>query len=156
MSGLFLNNGGRSAHRLLVHHLRAPPSGDLSKPSMSHARAYVRSYPLSYKPRKSSLRVSPTVSFLLSHPSASTVAAASSASTSSFLRNGFVGWYLGMIESRPVLTKSLTAAAIFAAADISSQVLLSACPPFCIRFRRNFAFFLLVICLLQLIRHVTD
>ncbi|CAL9178442.1 unnamed protein product [Musa hybrid cultivar] len=122
MSGLLLNNGGRSSHRLLVHHLRAPPSGDLSKPSMSHARAYVRSHPLSSKPRKSSLRVSPTVSFLLSHPSASTVAAASSASTSSFLRNGFVGWYLGMIESRPVLTKSLTAAAIFAAADISSQI----------------------------------
>lgn len=34
----------------------------------------------------------------------------------------FVGWYLGMIKSRPILTKSITSALIYTAADLSSQV----------------------------------
>ncbi|XP_062202549.1 uncharacterized protein LOC133904918 [Phragmites australis] len=36
---------------------------------------------------------------------------------------GVVGWYLGLLDARPVLTKSVTAAAIFTAADLSSQML---------------------------------
>ena len=36
--------------------------------------------------------------------------------------NGFVGWYLGMIKNRPVLTKSVTCSLIYIAADLSSQV----------------------------------
>ncbi|XP_077216315.1 uncharacterized protein LOC143850912 isoform X2 [Tasmannia lanceolata] len=36
---------------------------------------------------------------------------------------GLVRWYLGMIESHPVLTKSLTAGFIFTVADISSQMI---------------------------------
>lgn len=32
-------------------------------------------------------------------------------------------WYLRMIEARPVLTKSVTAGAIFTAADVSSQMI---------------------------------
>ncbi|KAL6643621.1 hypothetical protein ACP70R_018387 [Stipagrostis hirtigluma subsp. patula] len=36
---------------------------------------------------------------------------------------GVVGWYLGLLEARPVLTKSVTAATIFTAADLSSQML---------------------------------
>ncbi|KAM7474734.1 hypothetical protein LguiB_021977 [Lonicera macranthoides] len=35
----------------------------------------------------------------------------------------FVGWYLGMIKSRPILTKSITSALIYTAADLSSQTL---------------------------------
>lgn len=35
---------------------------------------------------------------------------------------GFVGWYLGMVKSRPVLTKSVTSSLIYIAADLSSQV----------------------------------
>ncbi|KAG8093214.1 hypothetical protein GUJ93_ZPchr0012g20357 [Zizania palustris] len=35
---------------------------------------------------------------------------------------GVVAWYLGSIEARPVLTKSVTAAAIFIVADLSSQM----------------------------------
>eukprot|EP00252_Welwitschia_mirabilis_P012011 TRINITY_DN2671_c0_g1_i2.p1 TRINITY_DN2671_c0_g1~~TRINITY_DN2671_c0_g1_i2.p1 ORF type:complete len:219 (-),score=20.37 TRINITY_DN2671_c0_g1_i2:322-939(-) len=42
---------------------------------------------------------------------------------SSFAANGFVKWYLHMIDTRPVLTKSVTAASIFTAADITSQVI---------------------------------
>uniref|UniRef100_A0A0D9XZQ1 Uncharacterized protein n=1 Tax=Leersia perrieri TaxID=77586 RepID=A0A0D9XZQ1_9ORYZ len=36
---------------------------------------------------------------------------------------GVVAWYLGSIEARPVLTKSVTAAAIFTVADLSSQMI---------------------------------
>ncbi|KAL6842012.1 hypothetical protein ACP4OV_027991 [Aristida adscensionis] len=36
---------------------------------------------------------------------------------------GVVGWYLGLLDARPVLTKSVTAATIFTAADLSSQML---------------------------------
>ena len=34
----------------------------------------------------------------------------------------FVSWYLRMLESRPVMTKSVTAGIIFTVADLSSQV----------------------------------
>uniref|UniRef100_A0A0E0MMT8 Uncharacterized protein n=1 Tax=Oryza punctata TaxID=4537 RepID=A0A0E0MMT8_ORYPU len=37
--------------------------------------------------------------------------------------SGVVAWYLGSIEARPVLTKSVTAAAIFTVADLSSQMI---------------------------------
>ncbi|XP_047338005.1 PXMP2/4 family protein 4-like [Impatiens glandulifera] len=36
---------------------------------------------------------------------------------------GIVGWYLGMINARPVLTKSVTSCLIYAAADLSSQTI---------------------------------
>jgi protein Mpv17 len=41
---------------------------------------------------------------------------------------GVVGWYLGVLDARPVLTKSVTAAAIFTVADLSSQVGIVSCP----------------------------
>jgi protein Mpv17 len=41
---------------------------------------------------------------------------------------GVVGWYLGLLDARPVLTKSVTAAAIFTAADLTSQVGIFFCP----------------------------
>ncbi|PKI71369.1 hypothetical protein CRG98_008228 [Punica granatum] len=34
---------------------------------------------------------------------------------------GLVGWYLGMVKSRPIITKSVTCALIYTAADLSSQ-----------------------------------
>lgn len=34
------------------------------------------------------------------------------------------GWYLGMIKSRPIVTKSVTSALIYTAADLSSQTIL--------------------------------
>ncbi|KAF5731839.1 hypothetical protein HS088_TW18G00524 [Tripterygium wilfordii] len=43
-------------------------------------------------------------------------------STTSSSSVGFVGWYLGMLKSWPVFTKSVTAALIYTAADLSSQV----------------------------------
>ncbi|KAH6767069.1 Peroxisomal membrane 22 kDa family protein [Perilla frutescens var. hirtella] len=37
---------------------------------------------------------------------------------------GFVNWYLGMIKTRPVATKSVTASIIYTAADLSSQTIV--------------------------------
>ncbi|KAL1812040.1 hypothetical protein ACET3Z_022105 [Daucus carota] len=43
--------------------------------------------------------------------------------TSSSSKNGFVGWYLGLIKSRPILTKAVTSGIIYTAADFSSQMI---------------------------------
>ncbi|KAK4258825.1 hypothetical protein QN277_005227 [Acacia crassicarpa] len=43
----------------------------------------------------------------------------------------FVGWYLGMVKSHPILTKSVTSGLIYTAADLSSQTIsLSSSEPF--------------------------
>ncbi|CAK9182850.1 unnamed protein product [Ilex paraguariensis] len=47
----------------------------------------------------------------------------SSLSSPSNPRMGFLSWYLGMLESRPVLTKSVSACLIYAAADLTSQMI---------------------------------
>ncbi|CAA7058651.1 unnamed protein product [Microthlaspi erraticum] len=47
----------------------------------------------------------------------------SSTSSSSFASVRFVGWYLGMVKSRPVFTKSVTCSLIYIAADMSSQTI---------------------------------
>ncbi|XP_009773425.1 protein SYM1-like [Nicotiana tabacum] len=36
---------------------------------------------------------------------------------------GFLAWYLGALESRPIITKSISSAIIYAAADVTSQVI---------------------------------
>lgn len=41
----------------------------------------------------------------------------------SITNSGPIGWYLGMIKARPILTKSITSALIFTAADITSQTM---------------------------------
>ncbi|MBA0706392.1 hypothetical protein Golax_018504, partial [Gossypium laxum] len=40
-----------------------------------------------------------------------------SSSTASFGKMGVVGWYLGIVKSWPVLTKSVTSSAIYVAVD---------------------------------------
>ncbi|XWS39883.1 hypothetical protein CRYUN_Cryun18bG0092700 [Craigia yunnanensis] len=57
-------------------------------------------------------------------PSLLTSSFSSSTSTASFWKVGFVGWYLGMVKSWPVLTKSVTSSLIYIAADLSSQTIL--------------------------------
>ncbi|KAK9097200.1 hypothetical protein Sjap_022697 [Stephania japonica] len=47
----------------------------------------------------------------------------SSSSSSSSPRNGFVGWYLGVIKSHPLITKAVTSGVIYTAADCTSQAL---------------------------------
>ncbi|KAF3435530.1 hypothetical protein FNV43_RR22619 [Rhamnella rubrinervis] len=57
-------------------------------------------------------------------PSLFSSAFSSSSSSSAATREaGIVGWYLGMIKCRPILTKSLTSALIYTAADLSSQTM---------------------------------
>ncbi|GAV88811.1 Mpv17_PMP22 domain-containing protein [Cephalotus follicularis] len=36
---------------------------------------------------------------------------------------GFLGWYLGKLESYPLITKSITSSLIYAAADLTSQII---------------------------------
>ncbi|XP_022634524.1 PXMP2/4 family protein 4-like [Vigna radiata var. radiata] len=51
----------------------------------------------------------------------------SSVSSSSYSgKPGFVGWYLRMLETYPLIIKSVTSSLVFAASDITSQV-----TPFC-------------------------
>lgn len=45
-------------------------------------------------------------------------------STSSYTKVGFVGWYLSMVKSRPIITKGLTSALIYTAADLSAQTIV--------------------------------
>ena len=48
----------------------------------------------------------------------------STPSSSSSSSNGFVGWYLSNLQSRPLLTKAISSSLIFAAADFTSQVII--------------------------------
>ncbi|KAI3413126.1 uncharacterized protein J3R85_016490 [Psidium guajava] len=48
---------------------------------------------------------------------------ASFSSSSASSRVGFVGWYLGMVKSRPIFTKSVSCGLIYTAADLSSQTI---------------------------------
>ncbi|XP_020552882.1 uncharacterized protein LOC105172678 isoform X2 [Sesamum indicum] len=43
--------------------------------------------------------------------------------SSSSPKFGLVGWYLGMIQTRPIATKSITSAFIYTVADLSSQTI---------------------------------
>ncbi|GMI91098.1 hypothetical protein HRI_002779100 [Hibiscus trionum] len=45
--------------------------------------------------------------------------------SSSSSKVGLLGWYLGKLESNPVITKSITTSIIFAAADFTSQMITS-------------------------------
>ncbi|XP_020580274.1 uncharacterized protein LOC110024569 [Phalaenopsis equestris] len=108
MSGSFLRSGGLRSARELLLRTRFPVSSGLVRESAQRPRAYVNSFPAGSKVgRNSSSHLSP---------------AAYSALSSAASRNGFVCWYLGMIEARPILTKSITSGVIFIAADITSQM----------------------------------
>ncbi|MCD7448431.1 hypothetical protein HAX54_041922 [Datura stramonium] len=47
----------------------------------------------------------------------------SPSSPSSKTQMGFLAWYLGALESRPIITKSISSAIIYAAADVTSQMI---------------------------------
>ncbi|XP_019156596.1 PREDICTED: PXMP2/4 family protein 4-like [Ipomoea nil] len=46
-----------------------------------------------------------------------------SSSSSSNSKKGVLAWYLGMLDSRPILTKSISSGLIYAAADSTSQMI---------------------------------
>ncbi|KAK4352178.1 hypothetical protein RND71_027696 [Anisodus tanguticus] len=47
----------------------------------------------------------------------------SSSSACAKTQMGFLAWYLGALEYRPIITKSISSAIIYAAADVTSQVI---------------------------------
>ncbi|KAK3020740.1 hypothetical protein RJ639_047868 [Escallonia herrerae] len=47
----------------------------------------------------------------------------SSVPSSSNKKMGFLAWFLGLLESRPILTKSVSSYLIYAAADLTSQMI---------------------------------
>lgn len=73
------------------------------------------------KPRE--YEISPSF-FSSSFCSSSSSSSSAAAAATSISKVGFVGWYLGMIKSWPILTKSVTSALIYTAADLSSQTIV--------------------------------
>ncbi|KAG4910275.1 hypothetical protein JHK87_056391 [Glycine soja] len=71
----------------------------------------------------------PSFHFLMRKPrqygiSSSFSSSSSSSTATSISKVGFVSWYLGMIKSWPILTKSVTSSLIYIAADLSSQTIV--------------------------------
>lgn len=113
MSGALFRNVATDAARLIRRNAAAAdPFGDVRR---LQSRLYFRSPQVLGRAKETGL----------SPPSFYSGFCSSSSSSSASL--GFVGWYLGMVKSRPVFTKSVTSSLIYIAADLSSQVLLSNC-----------------------------
>lgn len=114
MTAVFRRN--TNITRLLHKHSITDPIGAQTLlQSQTQSKAYLRFPQVFRKTRDYDL--SPSVfssAFSSSKPSAE---------TTSVSKLGFVGWYLGMLQHRPILTKSVTAALIYTAADLSSQTL---------------------------------
>ncbi|XP_038681068.1 PXMP2/4 family protein 3-like [Tripterygium wilfordii] len=102
-----------SLPRLLHGHLRNPirETHQILGTQTPQTRAYFRFPHFLRKAREYEL------------PPSSFASSFSYSSTASSSRVGFVGWYLGMVKARPVFTKSVTAALIYTAADLSSQTI---------------------------------
>ncbi|KAF9621244.1 hypothetical protein IFM89_016738 [Coptis chinensis] len=81
-----------------------------------YTRSFYSKFPLLFRKFKDTAISTPSL-----YSSSSSASSTSSSVLSWFVENGFVGWYLGMIKSHPVLTKSVTSASIYTAADFTSQ-----------------------------------
>ncbi|XP_059460813.1 uncharacterized protein LOC132189966 [Corylus avellana] len=56
-------------------------------------------------------------------PNTSSSPSSSSSSHSSYTKAAFVGWYLGKLESWPLITKCISSSLIYTAADLTSQMI---------------------------------
>ncbi|KAF5951822.1 hypothetical protein HYC85_009766 [Camellia sinensis] len=122
MSSNFLRNGSKSFHSIRNLLLQRHSIADSAKAPILHrqlqqqqqqSRVYAR-FPHSFCAKTRALeRYSPT-----------TLSSSFSSTVSSSPKIGIVGWYLGMVKSRPILTKSITCAFIYTAADFSSQTIV--------------------------------
>ncbi|KAK2974496.1 hypothetical protein RJ640_018661 [Escallonia rubra] len=118
MSGGFLRNGIRSHYSLWKRHSIADQIGAPTIRShypQQQSKAYAR-FPHSFYRKSKDLD--------LSLPSVPISPFSSTTSSSSASRIPLVGWYLGLIKTKPILTKSITSALIYTAADLSSQFAL--------------------------------
>lgn len=111
MSRALLRNVAADAARLIRRNTEADPFGKSGMRLQSRPQLHGRAKETGLSPFSSS---SCFVSGFCS--------SSSSSSSASVSKIGFVGWYLGMVKSRPVLTKSVTSSLIYIAADLSSQV----------------------------------
>lgn len=119
MSGAFTRTGAAAIPRLfkryslsdVVGESAGAPASFLSTQTLS--RAHLRFPHFARKARDCEL--SPSLF--------SSAFSSSSSSSSAVVKDvGIVGWYLGMVKCRPILTKGVTSALIYTAADLSSQV----------------------------------
>ncbi|KAK7280274.1 hypothetical protein RJT34_25336 [Clitoria ternatea] len=101
-------------HLMLMNRVIYPTKAPSFLSNKVHYRPYFR---FLRKPREYEITPSPFSSSFCSSSSAS-------ATATSLSKVGFVGWYLGMIKSWPILTKSVTCALIYTAADLSSQTIV--------------------------------
>ncbi|XP_047328295.1 protein SYM1-like [Impatiens glandulifera] len=117
MNSGILRNGriiSLSIHRTcLLLHQRHSITESIGASVVRNDKHYLRSYF-----RSSLLRKSRTKEVQLPVPAP---APANPISSSSNL--GVVGWYLAMVKARPILTKSITSALVYTAADLSSQTI---------------------------------
>ncbi|KAG6710137.1 PXMP2/4 family protein 4 isoform X2 [Carya illinoinensis] len=95
-----------------ITHLVRPARAPVTTTSALRSRAYFRFPDFLRKTREYDL-----------FPSSFSYPFSSTSSSSSVSKTGFVSWYLGMVKSRPVLTKSITSALIYTAADLTSQTI---------------------------------
>ncbi|XP_010277092.1 PREDICTED: protein SYM1 [Nelumbo nucifera] len=120
--GWFLRNGGKRCLHGLVGRYSIPNfCVSIEAPFLTkqQSRAYSPTPLLLFRKLKGSGISTSFYSSSLCSSSSSRSSSSSSSSTTS----SFVGWYLGMIGSHPVLTKSITSALIYTAADLSSQMI---------------------------------
>lgn len=115
MSVALLRNATRPT---TVFHRRRSIAGSIgapvTRPAPQHSNAYAR-FPNSFFRRNKELDSSPANVF------SSNFSSNSSSVSESKIK--VVGWYLGMVKSWPILTKSVTSACIYTAADLSAQTI---------------------------------
>ncbi|KAK7269910.1 hypothetical protein RIF29_22713 [Crotalaria pallida] len=132
MASAFLKNPTKISHFLIQRQLinRYPINDPIKVPSFlcnkMRTKPYFRLPHFVRKPREYEISSSSPSMFSSSFcsSSSSTSTATATAAATSISKVGFVGWYLGMVKSRPILTKSVTSALIYTAADLSSQIIV--------------------------------
>ncbi|XP_010517857.1 PREDICTED: protein SYM1-like [Camelina sativa] len=112
MSGALFRNVAANTARLIRRNAAAE-TYPFAKTGLAQSRPYFRSRQLLGRTKETGVSPSPSLG----------VCSSSSSSSASISKVGFVGWYLGMVKSRPVLTKSVTSSLIYIAADLSSQTI---------------------------------
>ncbi|KAJ6692417.1 hypothetical protein OIU79_014210 [Salix purpurea] len=129
MSGSFMRNS--TIPRLLRTHTITDPAATKITTTTVHSIPRKQQKTRTYFDFSSIFKRSREYNNELSPSSLLNSSFSSKAGTSSFSKFGFVGWYLGMVKSRPVLTKSATSSLIYTAADLSSQTMsLSSSEPY--------------------------
>ncbi|KAH8519879.1 hypothetical protein H0E87_001354 [Populus deltoides] len=120
MSGSFMRNS--TIPRLL----RAHTITNITDPAAAAAHSVFRQQQQSRKAYfgfSNGFKRSKEYNNELSPSSLLTSSFSSKAENAAFFKIGFIGWYLGMVKSRPILTKSATSSLIYIAADLSSQTI---------------------------------